>query len=89
MKKAKTILERQRINELIHKLKIQLMIIKIIILRGCPRGVMVKSMDGGNVVSEFELHSRYYVHLRTNTLGKGINPIIVSAIGQIVQLLSF
>ena len=29
---------------------------------GCPRGVMVKAMDCGIVVSEFKLQSRYYVH---------------------------
>ena len=28
------------------------------------------------VVSEFELQSRYLVHFRCNTLGKGINPLI-------------
>ena len=42
--------------------------------RGCPRGVMVKAMDNGIVVSEFVLQSRYYVHFRANTLGKGIEP---------------
>ena len=31
---------------------------------GCPRGVMVKAMDCGIVVSEFVLQSRYYGHLR-------------------------
>ncbi len=36
---------------------------------GCPRGVMVKAMDCGIVVSEFELQSRYYVHFRANTHG--------------------
>ena len=41
----------------------------------CPRGVMVKAMDWEIVVSEFELHSRYYVHFWTNTLGKGMNPL--------------
>ena len=30
--------------------------------KGCPRDVMVKTMDCGIVVSEFELQSRYYVH---------------------------
>ena len=45
--------------------------------RGCPRGVMVKTMDGGIVVSEFELQSRYYVHFRANTLGKDMNPLIL------------
>ena len=47
----------------------------------CPRGVMVKVMDCGIVISEFELQSRYYVHFRTNTLGKGMNPLILPAIG--------
>ena len=49
--------------------------------RGCPRGVMVKAMDCGIVVSEFELQSRYYVHFRANTLGKGMNPLILPAMG--------
>ena len=48
---------------------------------GCPRGVMVKVMDCGIVVSEFILQSRYYVHFRANTLGKGINPLILPAMG--------
>ena len=39
---------------------------------GCPRGI---------VVNEFELQSRYYVHFRTNTLGKGMNPLILPAMG--------
>ena len=45
--------------------------------RGCPRGVMVKAMDCRIVVSEFEFQSRYYVHIRANTLGKGMNPLIL------------
>ena len=49
--------------------------------RGCPRGVMVKAMDCGIVVREFVLQSRYYVHFRTNTLGKGMNLLILPAIG--------
>ena len=44
--------------------------------RGCPRGVMVKAMDCGIVVSEFVLQSRYYVHFR-----KGMNPLILPAMG--------
>ncbi len=47
------------------------------LLRRCPRGVMVKARDFGIVISEFELKSRYYVHFRTNTLGKGMNPRIL------------
>ena len=44
--------------------------------RGCPGGVMVKAMDCGIVVGEFVLQSRYYVHFRAKTLGKGMNPLI-------------
>ena len=40
---------------------------------GCPRGVMVKAMDRGILVPEFVLQSRHYVHIRANTLEKGIN----------------
>ena len=47
----------------------------------CPRGVMVKAMDSGIVVSEFVLQSRYYVHFRANTLGKGMNALILPAMG--------
>ena len=49
--------------------------------RGCPRGVMVKAMDCGIVVSEFVLQSRYYIHFRTNALGKGMNPLILPGMG--------
>ena len=59
------------------------------IYKGCPRGVMVKAMDCGIVVSEFVLQSRYYVHFRANTLGKGMNPLILPSLGQIVPLLFF
>ena len=48
---------------------------------GCPRGVMVKAMDCGIVVNEFVLQSQYYVHFRANTLGKGMNPLILPAMG--------
>ncbi len=48
---------------------------------GCPRGVMVKAMDCEIVVSEFEIQSRYYVHFRTNTLGKGMKPLILPVMG--------
>ena len=43
----------------------------------CPRGVMVRAMNCGIVVREFVLQSRYYVHFRANTLGKGMNPLIL------------
>ena len=44
---------------------------------GCPRGVMVKTMDWGIIVSEFELQSRYYIHFRTNTFREGMNLLIL------------
>ena len=40
----------------------------------CPRGVTVKGLDFGIIVSEFELQSRYYAHFRISNLGKGMNP---------------
>ena len=49
--------------------------------RGCPCGVMVKAMNCRIVVSEFVLQSRYYVHVWANTLGKGMNPLILTAMG--------
>ena len=49
--------------------------------RGCPCGVMVKAMDCGIVVREFVLQSRHYVHFRANTLWKGMNPLILPAMG--------
>ena len=42
---------------------------------------MVKAMDCGMVESEFALQSCYYVQFRANTLGKGMNPLILPAIG--------
>ena len=42
---------------------------------------MVKAMDSGIVVSEFVLLSHYYVYFRANTLGKGMNPFILPAMG--------
>ena len=42
---------------------------------------MVTAMDYGIVVREFELQSRYYVHFRANTPRKGMNPLILLAMG--------
>ena len=47
----------------------------------CLPGVMVKAMDCGIVVSGFVLQSRYYGHFRANTVGKGMNPFILPAMG--------
>ena len=52
-------------------------------------GVMVKAMDCGIRVSEFVLQSRYYVHFRTNTLGKSMNLLFLPVMGSIVPLLFF
>ena len=49
--------------------------------RGCPRGVMVKAMNCGILVSEFEFQLCHYVHFGTNTLGKGMNLLILPAMG--------
>ena len=46
-----------------------------------PRSVMVKAVDCRIVVSEFELKLRCYVHFRTNTTGKGMNILILPAMG--------
>ena len=56
----------------------EILLSTIILYLGCPRGVMVKAMNCGIVVREFVLQSRYYVHYRANTLGKGMNPLILS-----------
>ena len=42
---------------------------------------MVKAMDCGIVESEFVFQSRNYVHVRANSLGKGMNPLIPPATG--------
>ena len=48
---------------------------------GCPHSLMVKWMDCGIVVSEFVLQSCYYVHFQANTIGKGMNPLILPSMG--------
>ena len=42
-------------------------------------GVTVKATDCRIVVSKFEQQSHYYIHFQTNTLGKGMNPLIPPA----------
>ena len=42
---------------------------------------MVKAMDCEIVVSDFELQPRFYVHFRANTIGKGMNSPILTAVG--------
>ena len=50
---------------------------------------MVNAMDSRIVVSEFELYPYYYVHFRTDTIGKSLNTFILPAMGYIVPLLFF
>ena len=42
---------------------------------------MFKGLVYKIVVREFELQSRYYVHFRTNTLGKNMNPLDLPSMG--------
>ncbi len=44
---------------------------------GSPHDIMDKVLNWDLEVSEFKLHSCYYVHFQTNTLGKGMNPLIL------------
>ena len=43
---------------------------------GASRDVVAKVLDCDIIVNEFELQSHYYVHFRTNTVEKGMNPLI-------------
>ena len=47
---------------------------------GCPCGVRIKALDYRSAVSDFELQSGYYVHFKTNILGKVMNPLIPTVI---------
>ena len=40
-----------------------------------------KALNSEIIVREFVLQSRDYVHFQTNTLGKGMNPLILLAMG--------
>ena len=42
----------------------------------CHRCRMANVLDCDIVVSEFEIHSRNYVHFRTYSLKKGINALL-------------
>ena len=42
---------------------------------------LANELDFDIIVSKFKPQSHYYVHLRTNTLGKGINFLILPAMG--------
>ena len=46
-----------------------------------PCGVMIKAIDYGIAVNEFELQSHYSDRFSTNTLGKGMIALIPLALG--------
>ena len=48
---------------------------------GSPHGVVINMQDCNIIESEFELQLNFYVHFQTNTLGKGMNPLIPATIG--------
>ena len=48
---------------------------------GCLHGVIVKAINCGVVVTEFELQSHYHLYFRVNTLGKSMNTFILLAMG--------
>ena len=47
----------------------------------CLRVELVKGLDYGIVGREVELQLSYYVHFQTNTFVKGMNPLILPAMG--------
>ena len=51
------------------------------IQRGRPRNIVANELHCDIVVSEFKLQSRYYVHFRNNTLGKGMDPLNATSYG--------
>ena len=54
-----------------------------------PYGVILAVLDCDIVIKEFELQSRNYVHFRTYTLRKAMNPFLPPAMGCIIPLLLF
>ena len=42
---------------------------------------MTDVLDCDIVVSDLKLQSSYYVNFKTNTLGKGMNPLILPGVG--------
>ena len=57
--------------------------------RESPSGVVAKVLNCNLIVSKFKLKSFNCIYIWTNTLGKGINLIILRAMGSILLLLIF
>ena len=51
------------------------------LLGGFPRAVIFKALDCGIIECKFELQSCYYVHFQTNSIGKGMNLLILPGMG--------
>ena len=49
-------------------------LVRYVCVRRSPHSVVANMLNCNLKVSEFDLWSRYYVHFRTNTLGKVMNP---------------
>ena len=58
-------------------------------LVGGPRSVIPNALDCDIAVSEFELHSRYNVPFQTNSIEKGMNPLIPPVVVLMVLLLFY
>ena len=52
------------------------------------RGVLANMLDYDIVVSEFELQSHCYIHFQTNTLGKGMNTLILAPSNRLKSITS-
>ena len=66
------------------------LIFQFLLLRWGPCAMVANVLDSDILVNEFKLQLCYYIHIRTNTLGKGIwTPLSSLTIGWIVPLLSF
>ena len=91
--KKKRIYEKKTKKKQIHfSLSMFFLIIRILLLKKNKRLISYlfgvsswckgfKAMDYGIVINEFDLQSSYYVHFRTNTLRKGMNSLILRAMG--------
>ena len=50
-------------------------------MRGNPCGIVTNVLDSDIVVSKLKFQSHYYIIFQTNTLGKGMNYFIPTAMG--------
>ena len=55
--------------------------------KGSTRSVVANLLDCDIVENEFELQSRFDIHVRTNTLGKGLNALVLNNPLMLIHLL--